>query len=110
MHPSFGKECRHFFTLRRKSPEASLLDTLFLDFYAQGGEIQWDKRVSYGKIVDLRITLANENCIGWKILAQRKDRINPIVNPILGTQEAPGRWPTVMISIIASFSIYAITS
>ena len=85
-----GKECRNFFTLRRKSAEAPLLDNLFLEFYAQGGDIRWEDRVTHGKIIDLP-NYAWQRELHWlENPRAAQDRINPIVNPILGTQEAPG--------------------
>ncbi|MEZ6138519.1 MAG: SDR family NAD(P)-dependent oxidoreductase [Pirellulaceae bacterium] len=85
-----GKECRNFFTLRRKSAEAPLLDRLFLEFYAQGGEIQWEKRVTHGRIIDLPNYPWQRELHWLENPRATQDRINPIVNPILGTQEAPG--------------------
>ena len=85
-----GKECRNYFTLRRKSAELPLLDSLFLDFYAQGGEIQWENRVTYGKIIDLPNYPWQRELYWLENPRAAQDRINPIVHPILGTQEAPG--------------------
>ncbi len=87
---SSGKECRNFFTLRRKSAEAPLLDSLFLDFYAQGGDIQWKNRVTHGKVVDLPNYPWQRELHWLENPRAAQDRMNPIVNPILGTQEAPG--------------------
>lgn len=85
-----GKECRNLFTLRRKSAEAPLLDALMLDLYAQGGEIQWESRVTHGKIIDLPNYPWQRELHWLENPRAAQDRINPIVNPILGTQEAPG--------------------
>ncbi len=85
-----GKECRNLFTLRRKTPEGASLDRLFLDFYAQGGEIQWEARVAYGTIVELPNYPWQRELFWLENPRAAQDRINPIVNPILGTQEAPG--------------------
>lgn len=85
-----GKECRNFFTLRRKAEEESLLDALFIDFYAQGGLVQWEKRISHGKTISLPNYPWQRELHWLENPRAAQDRINPIVNPILGTQEAPG--------------------
>jgi len=85
-----GKECRNFFTLRRNSSEVTLLNKLLLDFYAQGGEIQWEGRIDQGKIIDLPNYPWQRELHWLENPRAAQDRINPIINPILGTQEAPG--------------------
>lgn len=85
-----GNECRHFFTLRRKSPESPLLDTLFMEFYTQGGEVQWHNLVQHGQWVELPNYPWQRELHWLENPRAAQDRINPIVHPILGTQEAPG--------------------
>ncbi len=85
-----GRECRNYFTLRRKAAEAPLLDNLLLEFYAQGGELNWEARIAYGQIIDLPNYPWQRELHWLENPRAAQDRVNPIANPILGTQEAPG--------------------
>lgn len=83
-----GKECRLVHTLHRKQPERQNMHRAVAGLFTAGCDFDWSRLYSSGKLVDLpnyawqreRLWLENDRAA--------QDRINPIIHPILGTQEA----------------------
>ena len=84
-----GKDCRLIYTLRRNIPdESQSVLRAAMNVFAAGCEIDWEVHCPAGRFLALpnyawqRETYWNEND------RAAQDRINPIISPILGTQEA----------------------
>ena len=83
------KDCRTAFTLRRKTPERTLLHRSIASVYTCGCSIDWQVHNGRGRFIPLpnyawqreRLWLENDRGI--------QERIAPIEHPILGIQEAP---------------------
>ncbi|WP_417734960.1 SDR family NAD(P)-dependent oxidoreductase [Rosistilla oblonga] len=83
-----GKECRLVHTLHRKQPEIQSVHRAIAGVFTAGCEYEWSRLYRTGKLVSLpnyawqreRLWLENDRAA--------QDRINPIIHPILGTQEA----------------------
>lgn len=87
-----GRDCRQLFTLRRNTPEVDAIDRCVLEYYGCGGELNWPRVVAAGKVVDLPNYPWQRELLWVENERAAQDRINPIVHPILGTQEAPATY------------------
>ncbi|MCG7860387.1 hypothetical protein MD537_25625, partial [Flavihumibacter sediminis] len=82
-------ECKTLYTLRRKTPEVSNIHRAIMEAFASGCSLDWSVHHRHTELIQLpnypwqreKHWLENERAV--------QDRINPIVHPILGTQEAP---------------------
>ncbi|XZE18095.1 SDR family NAD(P)-dependent oxidoreductase [Pirellulaceae bacterium SH449] len=84
-----GKDCRQIYTLRRKNTEMASITRAVMDCYAMGGSLRWDRIASRGKLVKLPNYPWQREFLWLENDRAAVDRMNPIVHPILGTQEAP---------------------
>ncbi|MCU0710997.1 MAG: SDR family NAD(P)-dependent oxidoreductase [Pirellula sp.] len=84
-----GKDCRQLYTLRRKNPELASITRAVMECYALGGSLDWDRIVPRAKIVKLPNYPWQREFLWLENDRAAQDRMNPIVYPILGTQEAP---------------------
>ncbi len=89
---SSGKDCRQLFTLRRKTNEIEAMDRSVLEYYVSGGKLNWKKISPHGRIVSLPNYCWQREFLWVENDRAAQDRMNPIVHPILGTQEAPGTY------------------
>ena len=83
------KDCRTAFTLRRNMPERTLLHRAIASVYTSGCQLDWQIHNGNGRFIPLpnypwqreRFWIENERGV--------QERISPVVQPILGLQEAP---------------------
>lgn len=87
-----GKDCRQTFTLRRKTAEVPALERTLLETYVNGGKLAWNHFATHHQTVDLPNYPWQREFLWLENPRAEQDRVNPIVNPILGTQEAPGTY------------------
>ena len=84
-----GKDCRQLYTLRRKNTEMASITRAVMECYAYGGGLDWGRIVPRANIVKLPNYPWRREFLWLENDRAAQDRMNPIVNPILGTQEAP---------------------
>lgn len=84
-----GKDCRQLYTLRRKNPEMASVTRAVMECFALGGRLAWEKLVPRAKLIKLPNYPWQREFLWLENDRAAQDRMNPIVNPILGTQEAP---------------------
>ncbi|MFO0940905.1 MAG: SDR family NAD(P)-dependent oxidoreductase [Pirellulales bacterium] len=87
-----GKDCRQLFTLRRKTSEVEAMDRSVLEYYVSGGKLNWNKIAEPGRFVGLPNYCWQREFLWVENDRAAQDRMNPVLNPILGTQEAPGTY------------------
>lgn len=87
-----GKDCRQLFTLRRKTSEMEAIDRCILEYFASGGRLNWENTIANGKIIPLPNYCWQREMLWLENDRAAQDRMNPIVHPMLGTQEAPGTY------------------
>ena len=84
-----GKECRLIHTLRRNLPEENqCVQRAAMSVFAAGCEIDWNSHVHSNKFVSLPNYAWNRSLFWCENDRAAQDRMNPVINPILGTQEA----------------------
>ncbi|TWT93121.1 type I polyketide synthase [Neorhodopirellula pilleata] len=86
---SSGKDCRQLYTLRRNTSEMHAIDRCVLEHYSSGGDLDWQRIAPQGDLVSLPNYPWQREMMWVENERAAQDRINPIVHPILGTQEAP---------------------
>lgn len=84
-----GKDCRQIYTLRRKTSEMTAITRAVMECYALGGALRWESVVPTGTFIKLPNYPWQREFLWLENDRAAVDRMNPIVNPILGTQEAP---------------------
>lgn len=84
-----GKECRQIHTLRRTLPDESLsVHRAAMSIFAAGCDIDWGKHTESSTFVQLP-NYAWQRELHWSENDRAmQDRVNPVIYPILGTQEA----------------------
>lgn len=84
-----GKDCRLIHTLHRKLPEERLwVQRAALSVFATGCDIDWRKHTDSATFVPLPNYSWQRERLWTENDRTTQERINPIVNPILGTQDA----------------------
>lgn len=84
------RDCRHIPTLRRQTDETIAIQRAFVESAINGVQIDWHCVNPRGHRIELPNYPWQREYYWLENPRAEQDRINPIVHPILGTQEAPG--------------------
>ncbi|MEZ6093364.1 MAG: SDR family NAD(P)-dependent oxidoreductase [Pirellulaceae bacterium] len=87
---SSGQDCRTAFTLRRNTAETPAIENAVMELFANGATLDWNRLIPRGKVVALPNYPWQREMHWLENPRAEQDRINPVIHPILGTQEAPG--------------------